>query len=318
MSQKTTIAKILKMDTAFQYKWEGTYIFDPEAYEEDPTEGIYSYTLLTDDISRDILRTLYGGRIYCDYDDDSEDVSDLLDNFQNNWDVWISSRDGEIAPLMYALSLKYNPIENYRSTETKLGTINDNTSQTLEFTNRKDITKDDSYTEHSFTNYKETEKYDESNTKSYGTGQNAYKESMTYGEATHTDKVSADDDTAFTNSAQGIDATRTDDKTFSGSITDTRTTGQNGNTKEISGSWKDANGIPEGGSGRVTEKTGVETTRNGGTKYDNYTLERYGNIGVTTTQQMLDSSYELAKRSIVYIMLREFVELYTYISCEVD
>lgn len=316
--QKTTIGKILKMDTTFQYKWEGTYIFDPAAYDEDPSEGIYSYTVLTDSMTRDILRTLYGTRTYCDFDDDSEDVSDLLDNFKQNWRIWITSRDEEIAPLMYALSLKYNPIENYHSSEIKLGTINDNTSQTLEFTNRKDITKDDSFVEHSFQQYKETEKLDETNTKSYGTGQNAYKESMSYGEATHTDKVSADDATDFVNSAQGIDATRTDDKTFSGAITDTRSTGTNGNTKEISGSWKDANGIPEGGSGHVFEKTGVETTRNGGTKQDNYTLERFGNIGTTTTQQMVESSYELAKRSVVYLMLKEFVELYTYISSEVD
>lgn len=316
--QKTTIAKILKMDTTFQYKWEGTYIYDEAAHEEDPSTGIYSYTLLTDNMTRDILRTLYGGRTYCDFDEDSEDVSDLLDSFKQNWRIWISSRDEEIAPLMYALSVKYNPVENYHASEIKLGTINDNTSQTLEFTNRKDITTDDSYIEHSFSQYKETEKYDESNTKSYGTGNDAYTESTSYGEAVHIDKTSADDATDFVNSKKGIDEIHTDDKTFSGTITDSRTTGVNGNTKEISGSWKDANGIPEGGSGHVFEKTGVETTRNGGTKQDNYTLERYGNIGVTTTQQMLESSYELAKRSIVYIMLREFVELYTYISSEVD
>lgn len=316
--QKTTVAKILKMDTTFQYKWEGTYIFDPAAHDEDPSEGIYSYTVLTDSMTRDILRTLYGTRTYCDFDDDSEDVSDLLDNFKQNWRIWISSRDEEIAPLMYALSLKYNPIENYHSSEIKLGTINDNTSQTLEFTNRKDITKDDSFVEHSFQQYKETEKVDETNTRSYGSGNDAYKETTTIGEATHTDKVSADDATDFVNSAQGIDAQHTDSKKIENSISDTRQTGTNGNTKEISGSWKDANGIPEGGTGHVFEKVGVETTRNGGTKQDNYTIERFGNIGTTTTQQMLESSYELAKRSVAYLMMKEFVELYTYISSEVD
>lgn len=316
--QKTTIAKILNMDTHFEYKWEGSYIFDPAAHDEDPSEGIYTYIVLTDSITRNILRTLYGSRIFCDFDDESEDVSDLLDNFKQTWRIWISSRDEEIAPLMYALSLKYNPVENYHASEIKLGTIKDGTSQTLEFTNRKDITTDDSFTEHTFANYKETEKYDETNTKSYGTGTDAYKETTSYGEAVHTDKVSADDSTDFSNSAQGIDAQRSDNKTFSGTITDSKYTGLNGNTKEISGSWKDANGVPEGGSGHVFEKTGVETTRNGGTKEDNYTLERYGNIGVTTTQQMLESSFELAKRSVVYMMLKEFVELYTYISSEVD
>lgn len=316
--QKTTVSKILKMDTTYEYKWEGSYVYDEEAYAEDPTEGVYNYTVVTDEITRDILRTLYGGRTYCDFDDDSEDVSDLLDSFKENWEVWIASRDAEIAPLMYALSLKYNPIENYHSNEVKNGTIADNTSQTLEFTNRKDVTKDDSYVEHSFTDYKETEKVDEETTKSYGTGNDAYKETMSYGEAIHTDKTSADDATDFVNQAQGIDALHSDNKTFSGTITDSRKTGQSGNTKEIAGSWKDAHGIPQDGSGHVFEKQGVETTRNGGSKTDNYTLERYGNIGVTTTQKMLESSYELAKRSVVYLMLKEFIELYTYVSMEVE
>lgn len=316
--QKTTLAKILKMDTLFEYKWDGDYIFDQEAHDEDPTTGVYHYILLTDSITRDILRTLYGSRIYCDFDDDSEDVSDLMDNFKQNWRCWIASRDQEVGPLMYALGQKYNPIENYHASEIKLGTIKDGTYTELEFTNRKDVTTDDTFTEHSFTNYKETEKVDETNTRSYGTGNDAYKETTTVGELTHTDKVSADDAVDFVNSAQGIDAQHTDSKKIENSIADTRKTGTNGNTKEITGSWKDSNGIPDGGSGHVFEKQGKEKTSNGGTKEDNYTLERYGNIGVTTTQQMLESSFELAKKSVVYIMLREFVELYTYISEEVD
>ena len=316
--QKATIGKILKLDTRFEYKWDGTYIYDEAAHDLDPSDGVISYILFTDSEVRDILRNLYSSRIYCDYDDDSEDVDDLLENYKQAWRCWISSRDNQIGPLMYALQLRYNPIENYHGSEIKLGTIKDNGSQTLEFTDRKDVTTDDTYTEHTFSNYKETEKVDETNTKAYGSGNNAYKETTIVGEQTHTDKTSADDDSNFTNAAQGIDAQHTDSKTIENSITDTRQTGTNGNTKEISGSWKDANGIPEGGNGHVLEKQGVETTRNGNTREDNYTLEKFGNLGVTTSQQMIESSFDLAKKSIVYIMLREFVELYTYISSEVD
>lgn len=315
---RASLSKLLKQDTLFEYKWDGNYIYDPAAYAEDPTTGIYHYILLTDSITRNILMQKYGSRVFNDFDDDSEDILGVLANFKQTWRIWISSRDDEIAPLMYALSVKYNPVENYHASEIKLGTINDNTSQTLEFTNRKDIETDDSYTEHSYTDYKETEKIDESNVKSYGTGTDAYKEQYNYAEQTTTHKISADDATDFVNNSQDIGGQHTDDKTFSGAITDSRSTGTNGNTKEITGSWKDAHGIPENGQGHVLEKTGVETTRHGGTREDNYTLERYGNIGVTTTQQMLESSYELAKRSVVYMVLREFVELYTYISEEVD
>lgn len=316
--QKATIGKLLKMDTHFEYKWDGTYIYDEAAHDLDPNDGVISYILFTDSEVRDILRNLYSNRIYCDYDDDSEDVDDLLENYKQTWRCWISSRDNQIGPLMYALQLRYNPIENYHGSEIKLGTIKDNSFQELQFTDRKDVTTDDTYTEHTFSNYKETEKVDETSTKAYGTGDNAYKETTIVGEQTHTDKTSADDDANFTNAAQGIDAQHTDSRTIENSITDTRQTGTNGNTKEISGSWKDAHGIPEGGTGHVLEKQGKEKTQNGGTKEDNYTLEKYGNLGVTTSQQMIESSFDLAKKSVVYIMLREFVELYTYISSEVD
>lgn len=316
--QKATIGKILKMDTHFEYKWDGTYIYDEAAHDLDPNDGVISYILFTDAEVRDILRNLYSGRIYCDYDDESEDAGDLLENYKQTWRCWISSRDAQIGPLMYALQLRYNPIENYHGSEIKLGTITDDGSQTLEFTNRKDVTTDDTFTEHTFANYKETEKVDETNTKAYGSGANAYKETTTTGEQTHTDKTSADDASDFVNAAQGIDAQHTDSRTIENSITDTRQTGTNGNTKEISGSWKDAHGVPDGGAGHVLEKLGVETQRNGNTRNDNYTLEKFGNLGVTTSQQMIESSFDLAKKSIVYIMLREFVELYTYISLEVD
>lgn len=316
--QKATIGKILKMDTHYEYKWEGTYIYDAAAHDLDPNDGVISYILFTDAQVRDILRNLYSGRIYCDYDDESEDASDLLENYKQTWRCWISSRDAQIGPLMYALQLEYNPIENYHGSEIKLGTIKDNSYQELQFTDRKDVTTDDTFVEHSFSNYKETEKVDETNTKAYGNGANAYKETMIVGEQTHTDKTSADDDVNFTNAAQGIDAQHTDSKTIENSITDTRKTGTNGNTKEVSGSWRDAHGIPENGYGHVLEKQGKEKTQNGGTKEDNYTLEKYGNLGVTTSQQMIESSFDLAKKSVIYIMLREFVELYTYISAEVD
>lgn len=313
-----SLSKLLKLDTDFEYKWDGDFIYDPEAHEEDPTAGVYHYILFTDAVIRNILITKYGERIFNDYDSDSEDMDDLLENYKQTWRCWIVSRDQEIGPLMYALSLKYNPIENYHSSEIKLGTVKDGTSETLEFTDRKDVEKDDSYTEHTFTDYKETEKIDESTTTGYGSGDTAYKETYGYGEQTRTSKISADDSVDFVNNTQDVDALHTDSKKIENDIVASRATGQNGNTKEITGSWKDAHGIPEGGSGRVMEKLGVETRRKGGEIEDNYTLERFGNIGVTTTQQMLASSFDLAMKNIEFIMLREFVELYTYISEEVD
>ena len=315
---RASLNKLLKADTLFEYKWDGYYIYDPDAYAQDPATGVYHYILFTDSIVRNILSVKYGERVFNDYDSDTDTLNELLVNFKQTWRIWISSRDEQIGPLMYALSLKYNPIENYRSSEIQLGTVKDTTSQTLEFTDRKDIETDDSYTEHTYSDYKETEKIDETTTTGYGFGTAAYKETYGYAEQTRTSKISADDASDFANSSQDIDAMHTDSKTIENDITNSRATGTNGNTKEISGSWKDSHGIPEGGEGRVLQKVGVETTRNGGQVEDNYTIEKYGNIGVITTQQMLESSLELAKKSVVYMMLQEFIELYTYISEEVD
>ena len=68
----------------------------------------------------------------------------------------------------------------------------------------------------------------------------------------------------------------------------------------------------------MNEKQGGETTAHSGTDLDGYTMDRYGNIGVTTSQQMLASDIDLLKYDIVMIAIKEFISQYTYISCEVD
>ena len=119
----------------------------------------------------------------------------------------------------------------------------------------------------------------------------------------------------------------------SGTYKDQHGQTENGVVKETSGSYKDQHGYTDGivketsGSyrdtkgftnGLVNEKQGGETTAHSGTDLDGYTLERYGNIGVPTSQQMLASDIDLLKYDIVMIAIKEFISQYTYISCEVD
>ena len=281
-------------------------------------EGVsHTYTVYTNDQFRQIVKQLFGGRVYDDWEDDSDEGDAAID-FYSSYSVWRTTRQETYGRRMYALSIKFNPLENYNGHEYTKRDFTHGEKIDLSFDDRKDTTTDDSFIEHSFNNYKETEKADETNTRSYGTGNNAYTETSTVGEMTHTDKTSADDATDFVNAAQGIDAQHTDSRKIENSITDTRQTGQNGNTKEIAGSWKDAHGIPQDGSGHVFEKTGKETTEHSGKDTEEITQDRAGNLGITTSQQMLASDMDLLRYDITMMAIREFMQLYTFVSLEVD
>ena len=119
----------------------------------------------------------------------------------------------------------------------------------------------------------------------------------------------------------------------SGTYKDQHGQTENGLVKETSGSYKDQHGYTDGiiretsGSyrdtkgftnGLVNEKQGAETTTHSGTDLEGYTLERYGNIGVTSSAQLLAGELDLLRYDIVMTAIKEFISQYTYISCEVD
>lgn len=378
--------------------------------------AVHSYTLYNDVTFRQILQQLFGQRSYNDWEEDT-DLEDVTGDFISSYNVWMASRKDMYMARLYALDQKFNPLENYRSHEERSGSFTHGETVGLSYTNRKDITKDDSYVErthtdfketttddsyverthtdfkeittddsyversfndyketttddsyveHSNDQYKETTKDDSSVTKSYTN----YLETETPGTITKTHKISADDATTFVNSFEDTESQTASTKGIAGSVTDQHGYTTNGITKEITGSTKDQNGFTDGriveqsgtykdqhgqtenglvketsgsykdqhgytdgiiretsGSyrdtkgftnGLVNEKLGAETTTHSGTDLDGYTLERYGNIGVTTSQQMLASDIDLLKYDIVMIAIKEFISAYTYISCEVD
>lgn len=376
----------------------------------------HNYTLYNNVAFRQILLQLFGQRDYNDWDEES-DLAGVTADFESSYRVWMTTRKEMYMARLYALDQKFNPLENYRSHEERSGSFTHGESVSLTFTNRKDITKDDSYVERTHTNlketttddsyverthtdfketttddsyversfddyketttddsyvehsndqYKETTKDDSSVTKSYSN----YLETETPGTITKTHTISADDATTFVNQSQDTESQTASTKGIAGSITDQHGYTANGITKEITGSTKDQHGYTEGkiieqsgtykdqhgqtengvvketsgsykdqhgytdgivketsGSyrdtkgftnGLVNEKQGGETTAHSGTDLDGYTLDRYGNIGVTTSQQMLASDIDLLKYDIVMIAIKEFISQYTYISCEVD
>lgn len=390
------------------YTFSGTYT--------DLDGAQHNYTLYNNVAFRQIMLQLFGQRDYNDWDEES-DLAGVTADFESSYRVWMTTRKDMYMARLYALDQKFNPLENYRSHEERSGSFTHGESVSLSFTNRKDITKDDSYVERTHTNlketttddsyverthtdfketttddsyversfddyketttddsyvehsndqYKETTKDDSSVTKSYSN----YLETETPGTITKTHTISADDVTTFVNQSQDTESQTASTKGIAGSITDQHGYTANGITKEITGSTKDQNGYTEGkiieqsgtykdqhgqtengvvketsgsykdqhgytdgivketsGSyrdtkgftnGLVNEKQGGETTAHSGTDLDGYTLERYGNIGVTTSQQMLASDIDLLKYDIVMIAIKEFISQYTYISCEVD
>ena len=228
-------------------------------------------------------------------------------------------------------------------------TTTDDSFVTREYDEYKQTTKDDSYVDHTNDNYKETTKDDSFVTKSYTN----YQETDTPGTKTTTDKYSADDASDFVNRSQDVDSETQSTHAIAGSVTDQHGQSSNGLTKEVSGSTRDQQGFLEDGrtveqtgsytdqhgqtenglvketsgsyrdthgftNGVVNEKQGTESTVHSGTDLDGYTLERYGNIGVTSSAQLLSGELDLLRYDIVTTAIKEFITVYTYISCEVD
>lgn len=333
---RVSVSKILKTNTVKEYNFPVSYV--------DPESVVHSFLVFSDDQFRQIVKQLFGQRFYNDWESESTET-DAVNDFIASFDQWRSSRQDTYARRMYALSLHYDPLENYHSNEiqsasnthgerveqsfdNRKDTRQDDSSVERTFTNYRETTTDDSYVEHTNTNRKDVVKDDTQVTRSYSN----YQESMGLGQQTITHNVSADDSQTFAPGTEDINGARSDTKGISGSYTDAHsntdgivteyqgsTRDQNGYTngleRSTSGSYKDTHGFT---NGDVLTKSGKEIESHSGTDTSGYNLERWGNIGVTTSQQMLASDLDFLKFDIVMAAIKEFIGQYTYMSGEVD
>ena len=174
------------------------------------------------------------------------------------------------------LSLEYEPIENYNMTETeKTTSTNENTDTiTTNTTNSNDVTE---------TNTGTNTANDSENT----TGKNTITDSRTIAED---NSVTNNNSLYGFNSTSGVNAdsqngteTRntTDNNTHNDDLKGTRTNehSENINTSKVTAQKNDIKDVKDG-----------THTENGS---QDRTLTRHGNIGVTTSQQMLNSEIEL-------------------------
>lgn len=369
---RVSVSKVLKSNTVKEYNFPVSYV--------DPESVVHSFLVFSDDQFRQIVKQLFGQRFYNDWEPDSTET-DAVNDFIATFDQWRSSRQDTYARRMYALSLHYDPLENYHSNEiqsasnthgerveqsfdNRKDTRQDDSSIERTYTNyketttddsyvehtntnRKDVVKDDTYVEHTNTNRKDVVKDDTQVTRSYSN----YQESMGIGAQTITHNVSADDSSTFSPASEDVNGQRSDTKGISGSYTDSHSntngvvTEYQGSTKdqngfdtlghvtEYQGSTRDQNGCTNGlerstsGSykdthgftnGDVLTKSGKEIEAHSGTDTSGYNLERWGNIGVTTSQQMLASDLDFLKFDIVMTAIKEFIGQYTYMCGEVD
>lgn len=174
------------------------------------------------------------------------------------------------------LSLEYEPIENYNMTETENTTsTNENTDTiTTNTTNSNDVTE---------TNTGTNTANDSENT----TGKNIITDSRTVNE---NNNVTNNNSLYGFNSSSGVNSdsqngtqTRnvTDSNTHNDDLKGTRTNehSENINTSKVTAQKNDVKDVKDG-------------THNENSSQDR-TLTRHGNIGVTTSQQMLNSEIEL-------------------------
>ena len=334
---KSTVSILLK-NTNSSFEFSGSYT--PE--DSSPV----SLTLMTNDQFRRMINQMYGQRVYNDWEGDESTTAQLAADFYLTYTAWKQTRMDNYMRRLYALSLKYNPLENYRSHEEQTHEENYDSAEELSFTNRKDTRKDDTYVERTYDDLSETTKDDSYVERTYDDLSETtkddsyversfsnYVETHTTAQQTDTHNVSADDAAStFTPATQDIRAQHIDTDGTAGSYKD-----QNGCTdgvvKTTDGSYKDQHGYTDGvvkttdGSykdqhgftqGDVLEKAGKETNAHTGTDDGGYTIDKYGNIGVTTSQQMLESDLDLLRHDLVMQAIREFTDLYTYVDLEVD
>ena len=183
----------------------------PVSYTDE--EGITtSWNVFTNDQFRQIVKQLFGMRVYDDWEDDS-DEGDVAIDFYSSFTTWKATRAETYGRRMYALSIKFNPLENYNGHEESKRDFTHGENVSLTFTNRKDTTKDDTFTEKSFTNYKETVKDD------------------TFTERTHTDfKETTTDDTTLERTYTDFKETTTDDSSVERTYTDFKETTKDDST----------------------------------------------------------------------------------------
>lgn len=271
------------------------------------TEIISSQALI-----RELRRS--GMRLYWSYDTDN-----ALNEIKADWDYFENTQHDDVVRMWSALTAEYKPLDNYNMVES--GSTTDSNKHTATYT--KESTTTDTGTSSYIT--ANTRTLDTTNTLTHtGTNTTEDKSTITVADTgtqttstnnTTDNSVSAYDSAAYTptdKSAITGNDTRTDNltsTTTNGGQVDvkyntTDTTSDEGTVKD-SGSDDYTRNLASHIKGEDTDKIIDEGT-------ETHTLTRSGNIGVTTSQQMLTSEiYLRARNNLVHYVVALFLSDFT-------
>ena len=221
-------------------------------------------------------------------------ASDFLSTLQRYWNI----RKLEYEKIKNAIIAEYNPINNYSLEETHTGSdITINTHSGTDTTTDKHTGTDTLAKTGNVENAKGTTQTNTAGISTTTTNEAA--------EITSVNQVSAYDSNDFTNHDKNTTSTPETMQTITNSGADSITYGGKDTT-----------------TNNLTDTTTYNNTMESNIKYghnvDNTTtydtiLTRVGNIGVTTSQQMIESEYVLRlKHSLIELFLTEFIRNYCF------
>lgn len=280
----------------------------------------------------------------------NDEVKELgnWDSFKAQFANWNNRKDSNFTRIKDALALEYDVLDNYNGSISSTMTDTFNKDNTLSFTNRLDthtLNHSDALTfanrldtqtfnnsdTLSFTNREDTQTHntnertesDPNSPKTTTTATNKHETVTHYvtGYNSSTPAIASEDVTIADATGQGGGALNDSEVVESGAM-DLKTTGTVKNAKagsetnSHSGTITDAKAGSETTthSGTITDaKSGSETDEERGTITHVYSETKSGNLGVTTSQQMLESELDLRmKASLKDIMVKDFLMEYAY------
>lgn len=253
----------------------------------------------TDIVGADILKQVFrrfNDRVYV-YD--SDDVTSAVNDITDVWQMFVDMHNKDISRISQAMTTDYKPLDNYNMTESGNDTteLSRNRNGTLSADNTDTLTRAGTV-----------------KTATEATGKNV---DTTTAEVKNTGTQTAADATETTNSIAAYNDTdvsihdkqnTTSNGTRTDDLTQTTTNGGEVNTTAttsatVTNDTTDTNAITK--SERTTEQeSGTDTVT--------HSLTRSGNIGVTTSQQMLSSEIFLRVRNqIAYYAVELFISQFT-------
>lgn len=215
------------------------------------------------------------------------DLSNPGDSFIALFQLWAASRSETYARRAYALSIEYEPLENYDRYEERTGDSSTTYGESIQ--------KSQNTTDERTFNNTDTQTIDNTDTRTLENSDELTRggsdtvKNRRYGVNSTAPVPTTEDETEYNS---------TDTTTHSGTITDAH---DGSITDAHTGTIKDTKG------GTITDAhSGTDTTE------DSYTLRAHGNIGVTTAAQMLGEDLGALKYDLALIAVCDFMDRYTY------